>query len=133
MNKFSVENTAYDPKGKPVHLCKNADGFYVYKPSSGFQSRSFATADDEALVAIYERQRSCMHTHASYLPGEREVKEAKAPKQVTPVGVPLKELLASIASAPNKEALEALVNGDRRKKVLEAVSVKLAELESANG
>lgn len=76
---FDAIKKAYDPKGKPVHLCKTEDGkFYVYKPSSGFKSKSFDSEEDEALLAIYERQRHDGQTFASYLPGEQD-EETPAP------------------------------------------------------
>lgn len=78
---FDVVTTAYDPKAKPVHLCKSADGYYVYKPSSGFKSRAFAKENNKKLLAIYERQRHDAQTFASYLPGEAP----GAPVEETPV------------------------------------------------
>lgn len=70
---FNVVQTVYDPKAKPVHLCSDDDGkFFVYKPSSGFKSRSFKTKKDKSLLAIFERQQHDGQTFASYLPGERD-------------------------------------------------------------
>jgi hypothetical protein len=71
---FDVVETFYDPKNKPVHICSGKKGFYVYKPSSGFTSKTFKKADDESLLAILERQRNDAHTFATYLPGERNDK-----------------------------------------------------------
>lgn len=78
---FTPVKTEYDPKNKPVHLCKGEDGFYyVYKPSSGFKSRSFEKKDDKALLDIFERQRHDSHAFASYLPGE-QTEKASAKKK----------------------------------------------------
>ena len=80
-NLFTSVQTEYDPKNKPVHLCQGDDGFYVYKPSSGFKSRSFAKKDDEALLAIFERQRHDGHAFASYLPGEQDEQPVEKKKK----------------------------------------------------
>jgi|CXWL01.1.fsa_nt_gi hypothetical protein len=80
---FVAVQTAYDPKNKPVHLCITEDGkSYVYKPSSGFKSKVFDAADDEALLAIFARQRHDGQTFASYLPGEADdvMVENKVPR-----------------------------------------------------
>ena len=74
---FDAVKSGYDPKNRPTHICKDAEGkFYVLKPNSGFKSRLFDSENDETLLAIYERQVHDGQKFASYLPGEaEEVKE----------------------------------------------------------
>lgn len=72
MKAFEVVSTSYDPKNRPVHLCKDKLGkFYTYKPATGYSSRTFADQEDERLKNIFERQCSCSHNNAFYEEGDR--------------------------------------------------------------
>lgn len=72
MNKlFDAVATGHDPKARAVHICKDEAGFHVYKPATGFKSRSFAAEADEDLQAIYLRQCSCSQNNAFYEEGDR--------------------------------------------------------------
>lgn len=121
---FDPVKTGYDPKNKPVHLCKTENGkFFVYKPSSGFKSRSFDSEDDEALQAIYNRQCHDGQTFASYLPGERN-EPVKKPRA--------EELIAAIEAAVSLEELEKALAGDTRKTVVDAYTKKKEALAQPN-
>lgn len=81
---FDAVKTAYDPKNRETFICKDENGdFYVYKPRTGFRSRSFKSATDEKLLAIFERQRHCGHNQASYWEGEAPDAEVKPEDETT--------------------------------------------------
>jgi len=66
---FNAVKESADPRGRVVYICKDgSSGHYVYKPQTGFKSKS--TKNDDELQAMFERQIADGHTHASYLPHE---------------------------------------------------------------
>ncbi|RTL56244.1 MAG: hypothetical protein EKK37_17375 [Sphingobacteriales bacterium] len=76
---FNPVKTGYDPRNRPVFICENEDGSqFVYKPGSGFKSRSFLN-EDARIETIFNRQVACGHAHAFYEEGEREEAE-KSPE-----------------------------------------------------
>ncbi len=81
---FNPVQEAHDAKNRPVFLCKSESGFYVYKPSTGFKSRSWATEDDEALQACWNRQVADSQRFASYEEGEKN--ETGHPVQIVKAG-----------------------------------------------
>lgn len=81
---FDPVNEAHDAKNRQVFLCKSAQGFYVYKPATGFKSRSWLKEDDEALQACWGRQIGDSQTFASYEAGE---KQEGFPVSVKPKGL----------------------------------------------
>ena len=72
---FNPVTEAHDPKNRIVFVCSTKDGFYVSKPRTGFKSRNWSKQDDPELLACFNRQRSCSHNAASYLPGELQSAE----------------------------------------------------------
>jgi hypothetical protein len=68
---FDPVTEAHDAKNRQVFICKDAQGFHVYKPATGFKSKSWATDGDEALKACFERQIADSQRFASYEPGEK--------------------------------------------------------------
>ncbi len=69
---FNPVQEAHDAKNRQVFVCKDAKGFHVYKPATGFKSRSWATDADEALQACFNRQIADSQRFASYEAGEKE-------------------------------------------------------------
>lgn len=121
---FDPVQSAHDPKNRPVFICKDEeDKFYVYKPQSGFKSRSFDTADDEALLAIFERVRHDGQTFATYLPGDLEAVEEKAKLNT-------EETIKLIAAATSVDEVKKLIEGDDRKGVNKAAEAKITELQT---
>ncbi|MES2773388.1 MAG: hypothetical protein V4722_04350 [Bacteroidota bacterium] len=80
---FNEVVTGYDPKNRPVFICKAEDGFYVYKPGTGFTSRVFSDKADEALQEIYSYQLHDSQNNAFYREGDRAAAE-EAPKSASP-------------------------------------------------
>ena len=56
---FQEIETAYDPKNRQVMICKDANGFYVYKPRTGFKSQYYKAVDSEELQAEFNTQCGC--------------------------------------------------------------------------
>lgn len=71
---FDSVKEAHDAKNRQVFLCKSNNGFYVYKPATGFKSRFWADEADEALQGCWQRQIADTQKFASYLPGEKAEK-----------------------------------------------------------
>ena len=71
---FNPVQESHDPLNRIVFLCKDANGFYVYKPANGFRSRHFENENDAECVACFDRQISCGQVHAFY--EENETAEA---------------------------------------------------------
>ena len=67
---FNPIQESHDPLNRIVFLCKDANGFYVYKPANGFRSRHFKNEANEDCQACFERQVCCGHVHAFYEDGE---------------------------------------------------------------
>ncbi|HMO32326.1 MAG TPA: hypothetical protein PKE07_04955 [Lacibacter sp.] len=69
MNKlFEPVQEGHDPKNRIVFICKDAGGFYVHKPRTGFKSGSWPVANHPDLLACFQRQCSDSHNHAQILP-----------------------------------------------------------------
>lgn len=67
---FEAVDEKHDGKGRIVFLCKDAYGFYVYKPGTGFKSRHWLEQDDKHLVACFDRQVICTQNHGFLEKGE---------------------------------------------------------------
>ncbi len=76
---FNPVAESHDPKNRIVFVCSSDQGFYVSKPRTGFKSRCWPKQDHPELLACFNRQRSCSHNAASYLPNELQTAEASAP------------------------------------------------------
>ncbi len=97
---FNEVQTGYDPQNRQVMICKGKNGFYVYKPHTGFTSRCFESETDEALREIFGYQVACMHNAAYYREGDREV--IGTPKKVN--GKPAKVKPAKELPSPATES-----------------------------
>lgn len=75
MNLFNSVNQGHDGKARVVHVCEDARGFYVLKPSTGFRTKHFDTIEDEGLKAAFERQIACTQNNAFYNEGERAAEQ----------------------------------------------------------
>lgn len=88
MNKlFDSIKEGSDPRNRVVFICKDANGLYVYKPTSGFKSRHYTLEEAFELQDCFDRQCACGHAHAFYNDGERPAKGEKypLPKKEKPV------------------------------------------------
>lgn len=68
---FEHIKEAHDGIGRVIFVCKDQNGMYVYKPTSGFKSKHYSDEESEDLEACFERQKGCNHTHAFYEESER--------------------------------------------------------------
>jgi len=69
-NIFKAIDEKHDGKNRVVFVCKDPQGFYVFKPATGFKTRHWKTATTKALKECFARQVSCGHQHGFYNPGE---------------------------------------------------------------
>lgn len=79
---FNPISEGHDPKNRPVFICKNGHGYYVYKPGTGYKSRYFSKGDDVELLNIFEYQKACSQNNGFYRPGDE--KKLPAPKAQKP-------------------------------------------------
>lgn len=75
---FTISKEGHDGKGRAVFVCSDANGLFVYKPSTGYAGRHF-TEGDAAIDAAFDHQVSCGHNAPWYLDGH-----APAPNEVFP-------------------------------------------------
>ena len=61
---FEPVQEGHDGKGRVVFICKDASGFYVYKPATGFKTKHWEGETDDELVSCFDRQVSCTQNHA---------------------------------------------------------------------
>jgi len=69
---FKSVKEGHDPKNRVVFICQDTDGFYIYKPSTGFKSTHFKTA--KLAEPHFNYQCACGHNNAFY-------SEENAPKK----------------------------------------------------
>lgn len=67
---FKSVREGHDGKGRVVHLCQDAAGFYVYKPATGFRTRHWKSLDTKALIACFNRQVVCTQNTGFFEKGE---------------------------------------------------------------
>jgi hypothetical protein len=75
---FTISKEGHDCKGRTVFVCSDANGLFVYKPSTGYASRHF-TKGDAAIEAAFDHQVACGHNGPWYLEGH-----APLPNEVFP-------------------------------------------------
>ncbi len=56
---FNAVQEGHDGKGRIVFLCQDPQGFYCFKPATGFKTKHWKKQDAKILVACFERQISC--------------------------------------------------------------------------
>jgi hypothetical protein len=103
---FEAVHIGHDGRNRIVVIAEAEGAFYVYKPASGFKSKSFTTPDDPALVAIFNRQCACSRNVATYEESDRDAfipeavaaePEAAAADALTEVLPAAKSLLSSLS------------------------------------
>jgi hypothetical protein len=83
---FTSVEQKYDSRNRPVFICQDPQGFYVFKPATGFKTKHWPAQDDEALQSCFARQVSCGHQFGFFNPGEApEVDEDYSLAPVEPV------------------------------------------------
>lgn len=84
---FNPTTEGHDPKNRPVFICKDGNGFHVYKPGTGYRSRNFKSETDADLLNIFEYQKGCSQNTSFYRPGDDkklpQPKAASKPKQTS--------------------------------------------------
>ena len=95
---FNKVAEAHDGKGRVVFICQDANGFFVYKPTTGLRTKHWPTVDDVAIIAAFNRQAACSHNNGFFEPGE-----APANDEIYPLPVVLKKKAANAPAAPVKK------------------------------
>ena len=67
---FEPVETAHDGKARVLFICQDKNGFYVFKPATGFKTRHWETKEDENLQACWERQKGCTQNNGFFEAGE---------------------------------------------------------------
>ncbi len=78
----------YDSRNRVVFICQDPQGFYVFKPSTGFRTKHWASQNAKALQKCFARQVSCSHQFGFFNPDEAPLKDedySLAPEPVAPV------------------------------------------------
>ena len=75
---FTKIKEGHDSKNRPVFVCQDENGQFVFKPSTSYASRHF-TVGDAAIDAAFDHQVSCGHDGPWYMEGH-----APAPYEVFP-------------------------------------------------
>ncbi len=68
---FSIKKETHDPRGRIVFICKDANGFFVYKPGTGYNSRHWQDRSEPELQAAFLHQESCGHNNPFYNNGHQ--------------------------------------------------------------
>lgn len=78
---FNPIKEAHDGGCRIVFVCKDAAGFYVLKPATGYRSKHFATA--RQCTPVMAAQVACTHSHAFYNDGDRPADGEKYEAEAT--------------------------------------------------
>ena len=77
----------YDSRNRVVFICQDLQGFYVFKPATGFKTKHWASEKTKALQQCFARQISCGQQFGFFNPGEAPAKDedySLAPEPVEP-------------------------------------------------
>ncbi|MFZ4056970.1 MAG: hypothetical protein ACOYKE_02475 [Ferruginibacter sp.] len=67
MSKLFVPvESGHDGKARVVHICADANGYYVYKPQTGFKSKHWKKKNAVELANCFNQQLSCTQNNAFY-------------------------------------------------------------------
>jgi hypothetical protein len=99
---FEAVQEGHDSKNRIVFICKDANGFYVLKPATGFKSKHYPAQDDAELLQCYERVCGCGHTHAFYEDSERPAEGEKYSTEKTVKELTPEQVIANEAKAKAK-------------------------------
>ncbi len=84
---FEAVKEGHDGKARIVLLCQDPQGFYVFKPATGFKTKHWLAEDDAELISCFERQVSCTQNNGFLEPGEGPAANENYSLEVTkPIG-----------------------------------------------
>lgn len=67
---FKSVKEGHDGKARIVFICQDANGFFVYKPQTGFRTKHWKTKNNKVLMSCFYRQVSCTQNNGFFDAGE---------------------------------------------------------------
>ena len=106
-NIFKAIEEKHDGRNRVVFVCEDPQGYYVFKPATGFKTKHWPKSTTKALRECFARQVSCGHQHSFYNPGEAPAADEnyslKKPKVVRVPKVPAIPPVPPVAPVKEEE------------------------------